>query len=56
LRYLAMLETSPKSSFPSFESFERFEIDFFKKVGLKVFYKLNQKVIKKYLKELNKLL
>jgi ArsR family transcriptional regulator len=27
-----------------------------KKVGLKVFYKLNQKVVKKYLKELNKLL
>jgi len=27
-----------------------------KKVGLKVFYKLNQKVIKNYLKRLNKLL
>jgi ArsR family transcriptional regulator len=27
-----------------------------KKVGLKVFYKLNQRVVKKYLKELNKLL
>mgnify|MGYP000004365710 CR=1 FL=1 len=27
-----------------------------KKVGLKVFYKLNQKVVKKYLKELEKLL
>ena len=27
-----------------------------KKVGLKVFYKLNQKVVKKYLKELNKIL
>jgi len=27
-----------------------------KKVGLKVFYKLNQKVVKKHLKELNKLL
>jgi ArsR family transcriptional regulator len=27
-----------------------------KKAGLKVFYKLNQKVVKKYLKELNKLL
>jgi len=27
-----------------------------KKVGLKVFYKLNQKVVKKYLKRLNKLL
>jgi ArsR family transcriptional regulator len=27
-----------------------------KKVGLKVFYRLNQKVVKKYLKELNKLL
>jgi len=26
------------------------------KRGLKVFYKLNQKVVKKYLKELNKLL
>lgn len=28
----------------------------FEKRGLKVFYKLNQKVVKKYLKELNKLL
>jgi len=28
----------------------------FEKKGLKVFYKLNQKVVKKYLKELNKLL
>jgi ArsR family transcriptional regulator len=27
-----------------------------KKVGLKVFYKLNQKVVKKYLKELEKIL
>jgi len=27
-----------------------------KKIGLKVFYKLNQKVVKKYLKRLNKLL
>jgi ArsR family transcriptional regulator len=27
-----------------------------KKIGLKVFYKLNQKVVKKYLKELNKIL
>jgi len=27
-----------------------------KKVGLKIFYKLNQKVIKKYLKELEKIL
>jgi ArsR family transcriptional regulator len=27
-----------------------------KKVGLKVFYRLNQRVVKKYLKELNKLL
>jgi DNA-binding transcriptional ArsR family regulator len=27
-----------------------------KKVGLKVFYKLNQEVVKKYLEELNKLL
>ena len=27
-----------------------------KKVGLKVFYKLNRKVVKKYLKRLNKLL
>jgi ArsR family transcriptional regulator len=27
-----------------------------KKVGLKVFYKLNQRVVKKYLKALNKLL
>jgi ArsR family transcriptional regulator len=29
---------------------------FSKKVGLKVFYKLNQKVVKKYLKELEKIL
>jgi ArsR family transcriptional regulator len=28
----------------------------FEKRGLKIFYKLNQKVVKKYLKELNKLL
>jgi ArsR family transcriptional regulator len=27
-----------------------------KKVGLKVFYKLNQKVVKKYLKNLNRFL
>jgi ArsR family transcriptional regulator len=27
-----------------------------KKIGLKVFYKLNQKVVKKYLKELEKIL
>jgi DNA-binding transcriptional ArsR family regulator len=27
-----------------------------KKVGLKVFYKLNQKIVKKYLKELEKIL
>jgi len=27
-----------------------------KKVGLKVFYKLNQKVVKKYLKELEKII
>jgi len=27
-----------------------------KKVGLKIFYQLNQKVVKKYLKELNKIL
>jgi ArsR family transcriptional regulator len=27
-----------------------------KKVGLKIFYQLNQKIVKKYLKELNKIL
>ena len=43
LRHLAMFETSPKFSFPSFEGFERFEFDFFKKDGLKSFLSIKSK-------------
>jgi len=43
LRHLAMFETSPKFSFPSFEGFERFEIDFFKKGRSKSFLSIKSK-------------
>jgi len=43
LRYLAMFETSPKFSFPSFEGFERFEFNFFKKGRFKSFLSIKSK-------------
>jgi hypothetical protein len=50
LRHLAMFETSPKFSFPSFESFERFKFDFFKKSGSESFLSIKPKGRQKILK------
>ena len=49
-----MLETSPKFSFPSFEGFERFEFNFFKKGRSKSFLSIKSKGRQKIFKRIRK--